>query len=84
MNDLAGKTAVVTGGNSGIGYATAKYFKTAGAKVIITGRDADKVATAAFELGVTGIVADALSLTAIDKLVAQIKNKFGNIDILFC
>ncbi len=83
MNDLTGKTAVVTGGNSGIGYATAKYFKAAGAKVIITGRDADKVATAAFELEVTGIVADALNLTAIDKLVAQVNNEFGNIDILF-
>jgi NAD(P)-dependent dehydrogenase (short-subunit alcohol dehydrogenase family) len=83
MNDLSGKTAVVTGGNSGIGYATAKYFKDAGAKVIITGRDADKVTTAAFELSVTGIVADVTNLTAIDNLVSQVKSEFGNIDILF-
>jgi len=83
MNDLTGKTAVVTGGNSGIGYATAKYFKEAGAKVIITGRSVDKVATAAFELGVTGIVADVINLTAIDDLVEKVKSDFGNIDILF-
>lgn len=83
MNDLTGKTAVVTGGNSGIGYATAKQFKEAGAEVIITGRDADKVASAAFELGVTGIVADVINLTAIDRLVEQVKTEFGNIDILF-
>jgi NAD(P)-dependent dehydrogenase (short-subunit alcohol dehydrogenase family) len=83
MNDLTGKAAVVTGGNSGIGYATAKHFKEAGAKVIITGRDADKVTTAAFDLGVTGIVADVINLTAIDQLVAQVKSEFGNIDILF-
>ncbi|KGJ96878.1 SDR family NAD(P)-dependent oxidoreductase [Colwellia psychrerythraea] len=83
MNDLTGKVAVVTGGNSGIGYATAKQFKEAGAQVIITGRDADKVATAAFELGVTGIVADVINLTAIDNLVEQIKADFAKIDILF-
>ena len=52
MNDLTGKIAVVTGGNSGIGYETAKYFKEAGANVIITGRSTEKVATAASELGV--------------------------------
>jgi len=83
MNDLTGKTAVVTGGNSGIGYATAKQFKNAGAKVIITGRDADKVATASFELGVTGIVADVINLKAMDTLVEKVKIEFGNIDILF-
>lgn len=83
MNDLTGKIAVVTGGNSGIGYATAKRFKESGASVIITGRSADKVATAAFELGVKGIVADVIDLVAIDELVEQVKNTFGNIDILF-
>jgi len=83
MNDLTGKTAVVTGGNSGIGYATAKQFKEAGAKVIITGRDVNKVNTAASQLGVTGLVADVISLTAIDELVAQVTSEFGNIDILF-
>jgi NAD(P)-dependent dehydrogenase (short-subunit alcohol dehydrogenase family) len=83
MNDLTGKIAVVTGGNSGIGYATAKYFKEAGANVIITGRSADRVATAANELDIKGIVADAIDLSAIDSLVAQVKSEFGKIDVLF-
>ncbi|MBL4882124.1 MAG: SDR family oxidoreductase [Oleispira sp.] len=83
MNDLTGKVAVVTGGNSGIGYETAKYFKAAGAKVIITGRSAERVTTAASELGVKGIVADVIDLSAIDALVAQVKQEFGNIDVLF-
>lgn len=83
MINLAGKTAVVTGGNSGIGFATAKQFKEAGANVIITGRSDDRVATAAFDLGVKGIVADVENLAAIDKLVEQVTTEFGNIDILF-
>jgi NAD(P)-dependent dehydrogenase (short-subunit alcohol dehydrogenase family) len=83
MNDLTGKLAVVTGGNSGIGYETAKYFKDAGANVIITGRSAGRVATAASALGVKGIVADVIDLSAIDALVAQVKQEFGNIDVLF-
>jgi NAD(P)-dependent dehydrogenase (short-subunit alcohol dehydrogenase family) len=83
MNDLTGKIAVVTGGNSGIGYATAQYFKEAGANVVITGRSADRVATAAADLGVKGIVADVTDLSAIDSLVAQVKNEFGKIDVLF-
>jgi NAD(P)-dependent dehydrogenase (short-subunit alcohol dehydrogenase family) len=83
MNDLTGKVAVVTGGNSGIGYETAKYFKEAGARVIITGRSADRVATAAAELDVKGIVADVIDLTAIDSLVEQVKSEFGHVDVLF-
>jgi len=83
MNDLTGKVAVVTGGNSGIGYETAKYFKQAGANVIITGRSADRISTASEALGVTGIVADVIDLQAIDELVAKVKNEFGSIDILF-
>jgi NAD(P)-dependent dehydrogenase (short-subunit alcohol dehydrogenase family) len=83
MNDLTGKIAVVTGGNSGIGYATAQYFKEAGANVVITGRSADRVTTAAADLGVKGIVADVTDLSAIDSLVAQVKNEFGKIDVLF-
>ena len=83
MNYLDGKVAVVTGGNSGIGYSTAKKLKEDGATVIITGRSAEKVNTAAAELGVRGITADVLDLSAIAAAVNQVKNEFGNIDILF-
>lgn len=83
MNKLNGKIAVVTGGNSGIGYASAKKLKEEGATVIITGRSAEKVKTASEELGVKGIVADVKDLSAIDALVAEVKNEFNNVDILF-
>ena len=83
MNDLSGKTAVITGGNSGMGYATAKKFKANGANVIITGRSAEKVQAAAKELGVKGIVADVANLSALDDLVGQVKSEFGQLDILF-
>lgn len=83
MSNLTGKVAVVTGGNSGIGYSSAKRLKEQGANVIITGRSAEKVHAAATELGVKGIVADVTDLMQIDNLVGQIKEEFGAIDILF-
>lgn len=83
MSHLDGKVAVVTGGNSGIGYSTAKKLKEDGATVIITGRSVEKVSAAAAELGVKGIAADVLDLSAIDTAVDQVKYEFGNIDILF-
>ena len=76
MSKLNGKIAVVTGGNSGIGYASAKELKSQGATVIITGRNSEKVAEASQELEVNGIVADVKSLSAIDDLVSQIKSEF--------
>jgi NAD(P)-dependent dehydrogenase (short-subunit alcohol dehydrogenase family) len=81
--DLENKVAVVTGGNSGIGYATAKKLKEQGAKVIITGRSEEKVKQAAKELGVTGHTADASDIPAIEGLVEFTKNEFGSVDILF-
>ena len=81
MTYLNGKVAVVTGGNSGIGYATAKKLKEEGATVVITGRSSEKVNAAATELGVKGMTADVLDLSAIDALVNQVKSEFGNIDI---
>ena len=83
METLNGKNAVVTGGNSGIGYATAKKLKDLGAQVIISGRNEERVATAASELGVTGLVADVTSLTALDRLVEVVGSEFGKVDILF-
>lgn len=80
---LEGKKAVITGGNSGIGYATAKAFTEQGANVIFTGRKVDAVSQAAQELGATGIVADQANLDDIDKLVIEVQNQFGTIDILF-
>ncbi|GGZ19900.1 short-chain dehydrogenase [Echinicola pacifica] len=83
MSKLKGKVALVTGGNSGIGYASAREMKEQGATVIITGRDLEKVQSAAQDLGVTGLVADVLSLAAIDELVGQIGRDFEKVDILF-
>jgi len=83
MNSLKGKVAVVTGGNSGIGYATAKKFKAYGAETIITGRSAEKIRNAAADLEVEGIVADVSSVTAIEALVQQVKEKYHRVDILF-
>lgn len=83
MSKLNGKVAVITGGNSGIGYASAVEMKAQGATVIITGRDARKVNTAAEELGVKGLVADVSELAAIDQLVNQVKETAGKVDVLF-
>ncbi len=83
MSNLKSKVAVITGGNSGIGYASAKELKERGAKVIITGRSSERVQSAAIELGVKGIVADVTDLTQIDKLVAQVQDEFDKVDILF-
>lgn len=80
---LNGKVAIVTGGNSGIGFATAKELKAQGARVIITGRSAERVQKAADELNVQGIVADVSQLNQIDALVAQVGNEQGKVDILF-
>jgi NAD(P)-dependent dehydrogenase (short-subunit alcohol dehydrogenase family) len=83
MEILKNKVAVVTGGNSGIGYATAIELKAQGAKVIITGRRKEAIEAAAQELGVTGMVADQASLTDIEQMVARVKEQFGKVDILF-
>lgn len=83
MENLKDKIAVITGGNSGIGYATAKELKAQGATVIITGRRPEAVANAAAELGITGIVADQSLITNTENLVSQVKAQFGKIDILF-
>ena len=83
MTKLSGKVAVVTGGNSGIGYAAAKDFIDNGAEVVITGRNAEAVNRAAEEIGAVGIVADQSSLADTDSLVNQVKSQFGKVDILF-
>lgn len=83
MSNLDGKVAVVTGGNSGIGYATANDLKSKGANVVITGRSKERVDNAASDLGVSGLVADVSKLSEIDRLVDSVKEQFGGVDILF-
>ena len=83
MSKLDGKTAVVTGGSSGIGYATAKKIKELGAKVIITGRNPEAVDKAAKEIGAVGLVADQASLGDIDSLVERAREELGGVDVLF-
>jgi len=83
MKNLENKVAIVTGGNSGIGYAAAADLVAKGAKVIVTGRNKEALAKAEKELNVTGIVADQSDLKSIDGLVEEVKTKFGKVDILF-
>ena len=83
---LAGKVAVVTGGTSGIGLATAKLFVQEGAHVFITGRRQSELDAAVKELGsehATGVQGDVAKLQDIDKLYAAVKEKTGRIDIVF-
>lgn len=85
MKKLTGKTALITGGNSGIGLATARLFREQGARVAITGQSAATLAQARDELGsdVLALQSDAGSLADIDKLMAEVKASFGQLDILF-
>lgn len=84
-NRLDGKIAVITGGTSGIGLATAKAFAAEGAHVFITGRRPDVLEAATAEIGgrVTGIIADSTSNEDLDKLVDIVREKAGRIDVLF-
>jgi NAD(P)-dependent dehydrogenase (short-subunit alcohol dehydrogenase family) len=82
---LQNKIAVVTGGNSGIGFATAQQFKAQGARVIILGRNAEAVASAAQEIGgdTLGITADLSRVADIDRAFQTIREKAGRVDVLF-
>ena len=82
---LAGKVALVTGGNSGIGLATAKLFAQEGAKVVITGRDRTTLDAAASAIGndVLAVQVDVTKLDQVDHLYEVATKKFGKIDILF-
>ena len=84
-NKLEGKIAVITGGNSGIGLATAKRFVADGAYVFITGRRQNELAAAVSEIGknVTGIQGDVTNLADLDRLYNTVKDKRGHLDILF-
>jgi len=85
MGKLDGKIALITGGNSGIGLATAKRFVHEGAYVFITGRRDQELAAAVKEIGsnVTGVRGDVSNLGDLDRLFAQIKGEKGTLDIVF-
>jgi NAD(P)-dependent dehydrogenase (short-subunit alcohol dehydrogenase family) len=85
MGKLEGKVALVTGGNSGIGLATAQEFVAEGAYVFITGRREAELAAAVKEIGrnVNGIRADVSNSVDLDQLFSRIKNEKGKLDIVF-
>lgn len=85
MKRLEGKVAVITGGSSGIGLATAKRFVEEGAQVVIIGRREKALQEAAALIGknVTTVVGDVSRLDDLDRLYATVKEEHGHIDILF-
>ena len=85
MNKLEGKIALITGGNSGIGLATAKQFVHEGAYVFITGRREPELARAVKAIGshVTGVQGDVANLDDLDRLFAHIQREKGTLDIVF-
>lgn len=85
MGKLSGKVAVITGGTTGIGFATAKLFHDEGAHVIVTGRNSQSIAEAQRLLpsGITVLQSDAANVAEIEQLVTEIKRLHGKIDVLF-
>src|SRR5438552_14132463 len=85
MKRLEGKVAVVTGGNSGIGLATAKRLQEEGAKIAIAGRNKKTLDEAVRTIGngVVAVQADVANLKQLDKLYAEVAQKLGKIDVLF-
>jgi NAD(P)-dependent dehydrogenase (short-subunit alcohol dehydrogenase family) len=86
MGKLEGKVAVITGGNSGIGLATAQRFATEGAYIFITGRRQSELDAAVKLIGknsTTGVQGDVSNLADLDRLYATVKEQKGHIDILF-
>ena len=85
MARLAGKTALITGGTTGIGFATAKLFLQEGARVAITGQDAARVAEAGAALGagVIAIRADVVKSSDMAEVAERLQREFGGLDIVF-
>lgn len=85
MDRLKGKVALITGGTSGIGLATAKLFQSEGADLVVTGRDIKGVHSTQAQLGNNALVlpSDARSVMDIEALMSSVKERFGRLDILF-
>jgi len=85
MKRLEGNIALITGGSTGIGLATAKRFVNEGAYVFITGRRQRELAAATNEIGanVTGVAGDVANLADLDRLFAQIQQEKGRLDVVF-
>jgi NAD(P)-dependent dehydrogenase (short-subunit alcohol dehydrogenase family) len=85
MGKLDGQIALITGGNSGIGLATAKRFVAEGAYVFVTGRRKTELAEAVKEIGqnAAGVAGDVSNLADLDRLFARIKEEKGRLDVLF-
>jgi len=85
MGKLDGKVAVVTGGNSGIGLATAKRFAAEGARVVVTGRRREQLDAAVAEIGhgAIGVQGDVSKLADLDRLYDVVKKEHGRVDVLF-
>ena len=85
MGKLVGKIAVITGGTSGIGFATAQRFVAEGAYVFITGRRQAELDAAVQRIGrqVTGVQGDVASLPDLDRLYATVQQQQGHLDIVF-
>jgi NAD(P)-dependent dehydrogenase (short-subunit alcohol dehydrogenase family) len=87
--DLAGKTAVITGGTTGLGFAAARRFLAEGARVLVTGQDAGRVAdAAALGPGATAVRADVRAVADLDALAAHAREHFGappegGVDVVF-
>lgn len=80
--DITNKTVLVTGGGSGIGYATAKLLSEKGNRVVITGRNEDKLAKAASELGINYIVSDVTDADAVKNLVTKMEAFYSDLSVL--
>ena len=80
--DLKNAKALVTGGSSGIGYATARLLRDRGADVAICGRRADALEEAATELGALGILCDVSREEEVQRMVARVISEFGDYNVL--
>ncbi|QEN12823.1 SDR family oxidoreductase [Mycolicibacterium sp. ELW1] len=85
MGQLSGKTALVTGGTSGIGLATAQHLAAEGAHVFLTGRTQERADAAAATIGdaATGVAADVTDIDALDRLAEVIGQRGGGVDVIF-